>query len=92
MDGVKKYSVLVSPKAEKKMDKLDAPVRRKIAQWIKDNLVDCENPRAKGRALEGNLSNLWRYRVGNYRIIAQIRDAEVVILIVKIDKREDAYR
>lgn len=48
MDGVKKYSVLVSPKAEKKMDKLDAPVRRKIAQWIKDNLVDCENPRAKG--------------------------------------------
>ena len=47
MDGVKKYSVLVSPKAEKKMDKLDAPVRRKIAQWIKDNLVDCEKPRAK---------------------------------------------
>ena len=92
MDGVKKYSVLVSPKAEKKMDKLDAPVRRKIAQWIKDNLVDCENPRLYGAPLHNVLKEYWKYRVGNYRIIAQIRDAEVVILIVKIDKREDAYR
>ncbi len=92
MDGVKKYSVLVSPKAEKKMDKLDAPVRRKIAQWIKDNLVDCENPRLYGAPLHNVLKEYWKYRVGNYRIVAQIKDAEVVILIVKIDKREDAYR
>ena len=92
MAGVKKYSVLFSPRAEKKMDKLDVTVRRKIAQWIKDNLVDCENPRLYGKALSNNLRGFWRYRVGDYRIIAQIKDAEVVILIVKIDKREDAYR
>ena len=86
------YTVKYKTSARKNLEKFDSTVRNQIREWIEINLVDCENPRAKGRALEGNLSNLWRYRVGNYRIIAQIRDAEVVILIVKIDKREDAYR
>ena len=92
MAGVKKYSVVVSPKAEKKMDKLDATVRRKIAQWIKDNLVDCENPRLYGAPLHNVLKEYWRYRVGDWRIVAEIKDTEVIILIVKIDKREDVYR
>lgn len=92
MAGVKKYSVVVSPKAQKKMDKLDAPVRRKIAQWIKDNLVDCENPRAFGAALHGSLKEYWKYRVGDWRIVAEIKDTELVIVIVKIDKRENVYR
>ena len=92
MAGVKKYSVVISPGAEKKMDKLDADVRRKIAQWRKDNLVDCENPRAHGHALHYNLREYWRYRVGGYRLIAKIDDDKIVIVIATIDKREDAYR
>ena len=86
------YTVEYKKSARKNLEKFDPAVRTRIREWIEANLVGCEDPRAKGRALEGNLSNFWRYRVGDYRIIAQIRDAEVVILIVKIDKREDAYR
>lgn len=91
-EGVKKYSVKIPAQVRKKMDKLDATVRIRITKWIKENLSGCENPRMKGRALEGDLSNLWRYRVGNYRLIAQIKDDELIILMVKIDKREDVYR
>ena len=52
-DGVKKYSVEFKPQARKKMDKLDAPVRRRITQWIEKNIEGCENPRHTGKALEG---------------------------------------
>lgn len=92
MADVKKYSVLFSPKAEKQMDKLDAPVRRRIARWIKDNLVDCENPRLHGEALHNKLKAYWKYRIGDYRIVADILDAEVVIVVVKIDNRDSVYR
>lgn len=92
MAEVKKFSAIFSPQAEKQMDKLDASVRRRIARWVKDNLADCENPRLYGDALHNVLKEYWRYRVGDYRIVAKILDAEVVILIVKIGKRGDVYK
>lgn len=86
------YSVKYKKSARKKLEKFDAPVRARIKEWIETNLQGCENPRAKGHALEGDLSDLWRYRVGDYRIVAQIRDAEIVIVIVKVDKRDTVYK
>ena len=85
------YSVKYKKSAQKKLEKFDACVRNRIKAWIEENLSGCENLRAKGHALEGDLSGLWRYRVGDYRIIAQIRDEEVVILVVKIAKRGEVY-
>jgi len=85
------YSVKYKKSALKKLDKLDVPVRNRIKTWIEENLEGCENPRWKGKPLTGDMNELWRYRVGDYRIIAQIQDAEVVILVVKIDKRGDVY-
>ena len=75
----------------KKLEKFDADVRARIKTWIEANLEGCENPRLHGKALTANLKEYWRYRVGGYRIVAQIKDDEVVILIVKIDKRENVY-
>ena len=92
MDEVKRYSVKIPNKILKKINKMDAPVRRRITEWIDTNLQGCENPRAKGHALEGDLGDLWRYRVGDYRIVAQIRDTEIVIVIVKVAKRESVYK
>lgn len=86
------YTVQYKKSAQKKLAKFDPTVQNRIRTWIETNLVGCENPRATGRALEGGLENLWRYRVGDYRIVAQIRDVEVVILIVKIGKRGDVYK
>ena len=85
------YSVKYKKSAWKKLNKLDAPVRERIKTWIEENLSGCENPRSKGHALVGDLQDLWRYRVGDYRIIAQIEDDKVIILIVKIDKRGAVY-
>ena len=87
-DGLKKYSVEFTSRARQKTDKLDAPVRRRITQWIAKNLEGCENPRIKGRTLE----SYWRYRVGNYRLVADIQDEKIIILIVNADKRNDIYR
>ena len=86
------YSVKYKKSVQKKLAKFDASVRSRLKTWIETNLEGCENPRAKGRALEGNLSGLWRYQVGNWRIVAQIQDDKVVILVVKIDKREKVYK
>ena len=91
-DDVKKYSVEFKSKARKKIDKLDAPVRRRITQWIANNLEGCENPRLKGKALEGDWEGYWRYRVGNYRLVADIQDDKIIILIVNVDKHNDIYK
>ncbi|MBQ3451469.1 MAG: type II toxin-antitoxin system RelE/ParE family toxin [Selenomonadaceae bacterium] len=52
----------------------------------------CENPRAKGKALEGEWEGYWRYRVGNYRLVAEIQDDKIIILIINVDKRNDIYK
>ena len=91
-DDVKKYSVEFKPKVRKQIDSLDAPIRRRITKWIENNLEGCTNPRAKGKALEGDWEGYWRYRVSNYRLIADIKDDKIIILIVNVDKRNDIYK
>ena len=89
---MKTFSVEYDTKAKKKLEKLDAPVRNRIRAWIERNLVGCENPRRRGKPLEGRLSNYWRYRVGDYRLIADIQDDKIIILTVNVDKRNDIYK
>lgn len=89
---MKKYSVIILPSAEKEIKKLDETVRKRIKKWIDDNLKNCEDPRHQGKALTGNLKGNWRYRVGKYRIVAEIQDDKVIILIVDVDKRNDIYK
>lgn len=89
---MKNFRVDYTPDAQKIIDKLDNSVRTRILDWINKNLEGCENPRLHGKALKGNLKGRWRYRVGNYRIISEIHDDKVVILVVDVDKRNDAYK
>lgn len=86
-----KYTVRFSQKAEKQLKKLDKQVFFLITKWINKNLVSCENPRLHGKILKGKLSDYWRYRVGDYRIITQIQDKEVTILVVNIAHRSVVY-
>ncbi len=60
-----------------------------ITAWIRKNLEGCENPRAFGKALTSNRSGEWRYRVGDYRLIADISDNRVLILILEIGHRKN---
>ena len=79
-------------KAVRQIKKMDPASRRLIKSWIEKNLLNTDNPRLHGKGLKGNLSNYWRYRVGDYRILAEINDSEIVIIIVEIGHRRDVYR
>ena len=72
----------------KKMDKSNASL---ILGWIRKNLEGCDNPRIHGKGLTANRSGQWRYRVGDYRIIAEIQDNKVIVLVLNIGHRREIY-
>lgn len=85
------YHVQYSEKAVKQLKKLDKGVQKLLLAWIAKNLENCENPREKGKGLTSNRSGEWRYRVGDYRIICDIRDQELLILALSIGHRSIIY-
>ena len=89
---MKKYTVAYKRCAQKLLSNLDKSIQARIKKWIEKNLEGCENPRKYGSALEGELKTFWRYRVGDYRIVADIQDDKILILIVDVDKRNDVYK
>ena len=62
-----------------------------IKAWIEKNLINCENPRIHGKALIANRSGQWRYRVGDYRILAEIHDNKLVLILIDVGRRKDIY-
>lgn len=88
----KKYKVRYTPVAIKQLKKLDKYTRKLIYAWIDKNLQDCENPRVHGKGLIENRSGQWRYRVGDYRLIAEIKEEEITILIVNVGHRKNIYK
>ena len=86
------YTVEFAPRVEKDLRKLDRPTQILISKWIKKNLVGCQNPRALGKPLKGTFAGMWRYRIGDVRILSRIDDEKIVILIVTIGHRKDVYR
>lgn len=87
-----RYSVETTERFDREFKKLDKYTQRIIKAWINKNLVGCENPRAHGEGLTTNRSGQWRYRIGDYRLICQIKDAELVILALSVGHRRDVYK
>lgn len=86
-----KYTVSFTKDALKQLKKMDKATAALIIGWIRKNLDGCDNPRIHGKGLTANRSGQWRYRVGDYRIIAEIEDDKVVILVLNIGHRRDVY-
>ncbi len=86
------YEVKISPSAEKQLSKLDKQTARIIKNWVIKNLVDTIDPRRTGKPLTGKLSGMWRYRVGDYRIFAEINDNTLTIFLIDIGHRKDVYK
>jgi mRNA interferase RelE/StbE len=86
---VARYSVQLAPSAERDLVALDKPVQRRVAARI-DALA--ENPRPVGVAKLQGEANAWRVRVGDYRILYTIEDRRLVVLVIKIGRRREAYR
>lgn len=85
------YRVEFSQAARKHLKKFDPNIRTMIVKWIRKNLEGCTNACVHGKALTGNLSGLWRYRVGDYRLIAEIQDDRLVILMLQAGHRQGIY-
>lgn len=85
------YSVEYSERAIKELKKLNRYTRQMIYAWISKNLVGCENPRQHGKGLTANRSGQWRYRIGDYRLICEIKDNELVILALSVGHRREIY-
>ena len=88
---MKKYKVEFAEKALKQLKKMDRHTAALILGWIRKNLEGCENPRQHGKGLTADKSGQWRYRVGDYRLLAEIEDDRIVILILSVGHRRDVY-
>lgn len=87
-----KYKIIFEKNADKQLKKTDTTHQRIIVNWIVKNLENTSKLRVFGKPLKSNLKEYWRYRVGDYRIIAEINDDEVRILIIEIGYRRDIYK
>ena len=88
------YTVRYSDDAKRslaKMKKKDPALALRIYNWIGKNLENCEDPRKTGKPLSGEFKGSWRYRVGDYKIIAEIHDDVLVILLIDIGHRSTVY-
>ena len=86
-----KFKVEYTPKAVKQLTKLDKYTRTLIYAWIDKNLQDCENPRIHGKGLTSNRSGQWRYRIGDYRLICEIYDEKIIVLVLEVGHRKNIY-
>ncbi|MEX2517313.1 MAG: type II toxin-antitoxin system RelE/ParE family toxin [Gammaproteobacteria bacterium] len=79
--------------AEKDLKKVGPEASRRIIRFLRERIIKLDNPRALGEPLHGpELGKFWKYRIGQYRIIASIEDSELVILVVRIGHRSQVYR
>ena len=85
------YSVVYADKAVKELQKMDRHIAAMLLGWIEKNLVGSENPRLHGKALDSDFKGYWRYRVGDYRLIANIQDELLTIEIIKAGHRREIY-
>jgi mRNA interferase RelE/StbE len=87
------WSIEFDPRAKRELDRLDPQIARRIKRVLFERIAFLEDPRSIGEALKGiELGDLWKYRVGDYRIIASIEDKLVRILVVRIGNRRQDYR
>lgn len=79
--------------ALKELEKLDKPVARRILAFLRERVAVLDDPRSVGEALKGSkLGEFWKYRVGDYRIVANIEDGALRILVLKVGNRREIYR
>lgn len=79
--------------AEKELKKLDKQTARRILKFLREPVAVLDDPRSIGAALTGStLGNYWKYRVGDYRIIADIQDRKLCVQVVRLGNRREIYR
>ena len=87
------WKVEINQAAERELDKIDPQAARRILSFLFDRVAKLDDPRSIGEALKGSkLGSFWKYRVGEYRIISNIEDGALRILVVRVGNRREVYR
>lgn len=87
------WRIEVSETAEKQLAKMDKPVAKRLRSFLRERLALLDDPRSIGQALRGSeLGGFWKYRVGDWRLICQIKDAKILITVVRLGNRREVYR
>ena len=85
------YKVVFTENAKKQLKKFDKHIAALIIGWLEKNIECCENPRLHGKSLVQNRSGQWRYRIGEYRVICEIQDKEIIVLVLEVGHRKNIY-
>lgn len=87
------WRIEVSETAEKQLAKLDKPVAMRLRSFLRERLASLDDPRSIGQALRGSeLGEFWKYRVGDWRLICQIKDERILVTVVRLGNRREVYR
>jgi len=86
------WRVEISSSAEKQIRKLDRAAQGSIIRFLRERVQAADNPRQLGKPLHGDKGGLWRYRVGDYRLICDIQDERITVLVLRVGHRKDVYR
>jgi mRNA interferase RelE/StbE len=86
------WQIKLTTTARKDLDKLDRQVALRITKFLRERISTLNNPRSTGKALTGAVfGTYWRYRVGDYRVICDIQDGELCVLVIEIGNRKEVY-
>lgn len=77
--------------AQKASRNLDHQIRQRIRRYLEERVANLEDPRQLGKPLRGRFAELWRYRVGNHRVVCELRDEVLVVLVIRIGHRKEVY-
>ncbi|HMD77373.1 MAG TPA: type II toxin-antitoxin system RelE/ParE family toxin [Terracidiphilus sp.] len=86
------WAIEYAETAKKQLRKLDRAAARRIIDFMDERVASSDDPRAIGKALKGPLGELWRYRVGDFRVICDIQDKVLTVLVLRIGNRREVYR
>ena len=84
-----RYNVVFTDKAKKQLKKIDKHIASLIIGWLEKNIEGCENPRIHGKGLVENKSGQWRYRIGDYRVLCEINNQEIIVLVLEVGHRRE---
>ena len=85
------WTINYTVSAEQELRKLDKQIARRILDYMDDRIAKLDDPRSTGKKLTGALGTYWRYRVGNYRVVCDIQDDKLIVLVVRVAHRKEVY-
>ncbi len=86
------WRIEFDPDALEELSQLDRGIQRRIIRYLRERIATSEDPRRFGKSLRGGLQGLWRYRVGDFRLVCNIVEDRLVVVVLRVGHRKDVYR